>query len=235
MNTKIQILRTSQEIVDHTIQTRISVRAFLPTPIPKELILEIMEVAKRAPSSLNMQPWHVYVLTGSAKEALSEEILGIFNNPEELKKHTEEYLYYPEQVVEPYDSRKRQWGAQFYGLMGIEKGDEQKQEQHLRNFKFFDAPVGIFFVANRAMGSGSFFDSGMFVQNIMLAAQVRGLGTCPQVSFNKFHKIIAKHLNLSDDQRIICGMSMGYPDNDKIENTFKSERESAENFTYFID
>ena len=166
----------------------------------------------------------------------SDDILAALANPELLKEHTEEYSYYPSKWVDPYISRRRKVGFDLYGLLGIGKEDKDKmQAQGARNFQFFDAPVGIFFAIDRVMQRGSWLDYGMFIQNVMLAAKARGLDTCPQVAFTQFHKIIAKHLGLRPEQQLVCGMSLGYADMSKIENTLVTEREPAQNFTQFIE
>ena len=223
------------KIVDDNISSRRSIRAFLPKEVSKELILEIMNVAARAPSGTNTQPWQVHVLTGDKKKALSDEIVQTFLDPEAAKQHTEEYNYYPAQWVEPYIGRRRKVGFDLYGLLGIGKEDKAKmQQQHARNYQFFDAPVGIFFTIDRVMQQGSWFDYGMFVQNVMLAAKARGLDTCPQAAFTQFHKIIGRHLGLHENQQLICGMSLGYADLSKPENQLVTVREPAETFTRFL-
>jgi nitroreductase len=109
------------------------------------------------------------------------------------------------------------------------------QAQTARNYTFFDAPVGIFFVIDRVMQQGSWLDYGMFIQNVMLSAKARGLDTCPQAAFTQFHRVIAKHLDLKPEQQLVCGMSLGYADTTKIENTLITERAPAESFTHFIE
>jgi nitroreductase len=163
-----------QRLVDETIDSRRSVRAFLPTPVPRETLEEILRIASRAPSGTNVQPWKVYVLTGSAKEQLSQKILAAYNDPEEAQTHTEEYPYYPAKWVSPYIDRRRKVGLDLYGLLDIKKGDAARMHaQHGRNYTFFDAPVGLIFTIDRIMQQGSWFDYGMFVQTIMLAAPGR--------------------------------------------------------------
>ena len=224
------------KIVDDNIKSRRSIRAFLPTEVPKSLILELLDVAARAPSGTNTQPWQVYVVTGAKKEAISSEIVKTFMDPVAVKEHVEEYNYYPAKWIDPYISRRRKVGFDLYGLLGLGKDDKEKMQlQHARNYTFFDAPVGLFFTIDRVMQQGSWFDYGMFVQNVMLAAKARGLDTCPQAAFTQFHKIIAKHLDLKPEQQLVCGMSLGYADMSKIENTLVTEREPAQNFTQFIE
>lgn len=224
------------KVVDDNIKSRRSIRAFLPKPVAKQEILELLEVAGRAPSGTNIQPWQVFVVTGDKKQAISDEIIQISNDPEAFKEHTEEYNYYPSTWIDPYISRRRKVGLDLYSLLGIAKGDKEKmQAQNNRNYLFFDAPVGIFFVIDRVMQQGSWLDYGMFIQNVMLAAKARGLDTCPQAAFTQFHRVIAKHLNLKPEQQLVCGMSLGYADLSKVENTLVTERVPAEGFTHFVE
>ncbi|QWD79097.1 nitroreductase [Polynucleobacter sp. MWH-Spelu-300-X4] len=223
------------KIVDDNIKARRSIRAFLPTEIPESTILDLLDVAARAPSGTNTQPWQVYVVTGEKKKMISADIMKAFMDPVAIKDHEEEYSYYPAKWVDPYISRRRKVGFDLYGLLGLGKDDKEKmQAQHARNYQFFDAPVGIFFTIDRVMQQGSWLDYGMFIQSVMLAAKARGLDTCPQAAFTQFHKIIAKHLDLKPEQQVVCGMSLGFADNSKIENTLITEREPAKNFTHFV-
>ncbi|GBG03435.1 nitroreductase [Azospira sp. I13] len=225
----------TQRIVDDVIQSRRSVRAFLPTPVPQEALKDLLQVAARAPSGTNVQPWKVYVLTGEAKEALSNKILAAFNDPEEAQTHTEEYPYYPAKWISPYIERRRKVGLDLYSLLGIQKGDGARmQEQHGRNYKFFDAPVGLIFTIDRIMQQGSWFDYGMFVQTVMLAARARGLDTCPQAAFTQFHRIIEEQLNLPENEMVVCGMALGYADESKPENQLRTERAPLEDWVKFI-
>ena len=225
-----------QRLVDETIDSRRSVRAFLPTPVPRETLEEILRIASRAPSGTNVQPWKVYVLTGSAKEQLSQKILAAYNDPEEAQTHTEEYPYYPAKWVSPYINRRRKVGLDLYGLLDIKKGDAARMHaQHGRNYTFFDAPVGLIFTIDRIMQQGSWFDYGMFVQTIMLAARARGLDTCPQAAFTQFHRIIGEQLNLPENEMVVCGMALGYADESKPENKLRTERAPLEEWVRFCD
>jgi nitroreductase len=224
------------QVVDHAIATRQSIRAFLPKAVPRATIDEILQLAARAPSGTNTQPWKATVLTGAAKQRLSDAILAVYNDPDQRKQHTEEYAYYPTQWVDPYLARRRKIGWDLYGLLGIGRADKAKMHaQHGRNYVFFDAPVGIIFTIDRIMEQGSWLDFGMFLQNVMIAARARGLDTCPQAAFTPFHRIIAHELKLADNEMVVCGMSLGYADMTKIENTLTTERESVSAFARFID
>ena len=225
-----------QAAVDAAITSRRSIRAFLPTPVAREDIEAIMEVAARAPSGTNTQPWKAYVLTGAMKEALSARILAVYADPEQNKLHTEEYAYYPREWVSPYIDRRRKVGWDLYALLGLTRENKAGMAaQHGRNFAFFDAPVGIIFTIDRIMEQGSWLDYGMFLQNVMVAARGRGLDTCPQAAFTQYHRIIAEVLGLPASETVVCGMSLGYADHGKIENTLVTEREPVANFVKFME
>ena len=220
--------------VDEAITSRHSIRAYLPKPVPRATITDILQVAARAPSGTNTQPWKVHVLTGAAKDGLSAAIKAAFDDPAERATHSEEYAYYPTQWQSPYIDRRRKVGWDLYGLLGIGKTDKARMHaQHGRNYLFFDAPVGLIFTIDRVMQQGSWLDYGMFLQNIMVAARARGLDTCPQAAFTQFHRIIERQLGLGADEMVVCGMSLGFADPAAIENTLVTEREPVEGFTRF--
>jgi nitroreductase len=222
--------------VDAAITTRRSLRAFLPTSVPRETIEDILAVASRSPSGTNTQPWKVYVLTGDAKTALSRKIMAAHDDPAERATHTEEYAYYPTEWKSPFVDRRRKVGWDLYGLLGIAKTDKARMHaQHGRNYDFFDAPVGLMFTIDRIMRQGSWLDYGMFLQSIMVAARGRGLDTCPQAAFMQFHRIITEHIGAPDNEQVVCGMSLGYADPDAIENTLVTERDPVSSFTRFIE
>lgn len=231
-------LKTNTEstaAVDAAIRTRRSVRAFLPTPVPNSVVEDILQVASRAPSGTNTQPWQVHVLTGEAKQGLSDEIGAAYDDPLERAKHTEEYAYYPTEWRSPYIDRRRKVGWDLYSLLGIGKADKERMHaQHRRNYQFFGAPVGLMFSIERVLQQGSWLDYGMFLQNIMVAARGRGLDTCPQAAFMQFHRIISSHLALPETHMVVCGMSLGWADPDAIENTLVTEREPVKGFVRFL-
>ena len=222
--------------VEAAITSRRSIRAFLPTPVPRETVERILDVASRAPSGTNTQPWKVHVLTGAAKERLSRAVRAAYDDPAERARHTEEYAYYPTQWVSPYVDRRRKVGWDLYGLLGIGKADKARMhEQHGRNYAFFDAPVGLIFTIDRVMQQGSWLDYGMFLQNVMVAARARGLDTCPQAAFTQFHRVIERELVLPPSEMVVCGMSLGYADTSRVENTLQTEREPIDGFAHFLE
>jgi len=222
--------------VDAAITSRHSMRAFLPTPVPRGTVEDILRVASHAPSGTNTQPWQVHVLMGAAKQRLSDRILAIYGNPAELAEHREEYDYYPKEWASPYLDRRRKVGWDLYGLLGIAKADKAAMHaQHGRNYRFFDAPVGLIFSIDRVMRQGSWLDYGMFLQSVMVAARARGLHTCPQAAFTQFHRLIAEELAFKPEQMLVCGMALGYADPSAVENTLVTERAAVGEFTCFLD
>jgi len=222
--------------VDWAITSRRSVRAFLPTPVPREEIEAILAVASRAPSGTNIQPWKVHVLTGEAQARLTRELLAAHADPDVAATHREEWAYYPREWASPYLERRRKIGLDLYGLLGIGKADRARmQAQFGRNYAFFGAPVGLVFVIDRIMQQGSFLDYGMFLQSIMVAARARGLDTCPQAAFMQYHRLIAAQLGLADTEQVVCGMSLGHADPSAPENALETTRAPVAEFTAFHD
>ncbi len=226
--------------VDAAIQSRFSARAFLPKPVTRETIEGILQVASRAASGTNTQPWKTYVLQGASRDSLVQKVCtahdAIRDNPALAAEHKEEYDYYPEKWVSPYIDRRRENGWSLYGLLGITKADKDKMHaQHQRNYQFFDAPVGLMFTLDRVMGRGSLVDYGMFLQSIMVAARARGLHTCPQAAWNGFAKIILPHIGAGPDEMLVCGMSLGFADESAPVNSFHTPREPVEQFTRWLE
>lgn len=222
--------------VEEAIRSRRSVRAFLPTPVPRATVEEILGLAARAASGTNIQPWHVHVLTGERKAALSARILQAFDDPEESARHQAEFPIYPSEWIPPYIDRRRKVGWDLYGLLGIGKGDRARTHaQHARNYAFFGAPVGMIFTIHRVLGYAAWIDYGMFLQNLMIAARGRGLHTCPQFAFAQFHELIKDGIGLPPEQKVLCGMSLGYEDTSAIENSLRTERAPLGEWVDFHD
>jgi nitroreductase len=218
--------------VDVAITSRHSVRAFLDTPVPLALVTHLLEVAARAPSGTNMQPWRVHVLAGAARDAFCTALHDAFMA--RITDDASEWQYYPHPLFEPYISRRRKVGWDLYGLLGLGRGDREKiRRQHARNFLFFGAPVGMICTIDRRLMIGSWLDYGMFLQNITIAARGHGLHTCPQAIFSEYPRTIRKLLGLSDEEVIVCGMALGHIDPTAPENTLITDREPVEGFATF--
>ena len=226
--------------VKEAIDTRMSARAFTQQAVPRELIAELLAQASRAPSGTNTQPWKVYVLQGHSRDSLVEKVCAAHDevraHPEKAANYREPYDYYPEKWVSPFIDRRRENGWSLYGLLGITKGDKDKMHaQHQRNYRFFDAPVGLMFTLDKVMGRGSLVDYGMFLQTLMLAARGMGLHTCPQAAWNGFGSIILPHIGAGDNEMLVCGMALGYADESQIVNTFRTPRETVASFTQWLE
>ena len=231
---------TSPSAVDAAITSRMSVRAFTSQPVDRAAIEHILQVASRAPSGTNCQPWRVYVLQGAKQAQLVEQVCtahdAIRADPALAADYVEEYDYYPQKWVSPYIDRRRENGWGLYGLLGIGKADKDKMHaQHQRNFRFFDAPVGLMFTVDRVLGRGSLVDYGAFLQNIMVAARGQGLHTCPQAAWNGFAKIILPHIGAGADEMLVCGMALGHADASAVVNTFHTPRVPAQDFTTWLE
>ena len=214
------------------IKTRKSIRAFTEQNVSKETVEEILSIAQRSPSGTNTQPWHVHVCSGDVKKAISDDVLALAAAGKSTP--YQQYDYYPGEWKDIHRDRRRGVGWSLYGLLGIKKGDrEASARQGARNFKFFDAPVGLFVTTDAYLGRGSWSDTGMYIQTIMLAARGFGLHTCAQAAWIQYQEPIFRHLEIPQDQVLVSGMSLGYADPDAIENTLVSERESLENVARF--
>jgi len=210
---------------------RHSIRRFLPDPVAEETVRAILEGASRAPSGTNTQPWKVRVVTGAARDRVSDAVLKAAAAGE---RH-EEYAYAPSPIKEPYLARRRAVGYALYSLYGIDRKDfPARQAAALRNYAFFGAPVGLFFSMDREMLYGSWLDVGMFMQNVMVLARAHGLETCPQQAWCEFAPAARAALEMPEDEILISGMAMGLPAPDAPENTLVSEREPVDGFATFL-
>ncbi len=226
--------------VDEAITSRRSTRAFTQAPVPRETIVQMLEVASRAASGTNTQPWKVYVLQGNSRDALVGKVCAAHDavraNPELAKDYVEAYAYYPTKWTSPYIERRRENGWGLYSLLGIGKGDKDKMHaQHQGNYRFFDAPVGLMFTIDRVLERGSLVDYGMFLEALMVAARGRGLHTCPQAAWNGFAKIILPHIGAGPDEMLVCGMALGFADDNAHVNTYRSPREPVAGFTQWLE
>lgn len=215
------------------LHARRSIRGFLPDPVDRRLVEAVLADAARSPSASNTQPWKVHVCASEVRDQLSRALLEAHAAGGE--DHAEEYAYYPTQWQDPYLARRRKIGKDLYGLLGIAKGDtEAMARQYGRNYEFFGAPVGLFFTLDRALeGQAAWLDLGMYLHGVMLAALGHGLATCPQQAFARYHRIVRAQLGIAASEIVVCGMAMGYPDEDEPANRLSTVREPVSGFARF--
>jgi nitroreductase len=189
------VVQIAQNRIDEIIAGRFACREFSDAPVTRRAIEEILRVARFAPSGANIQPWHVYVLAGVAQKRVSAALLGAHKTSRD--EHVSEYKYYASELPEPYLNRRQEFGRLFYGSLGIAQADaDARNKQTAKNYAFFGAPVGLIVTIDRRLEVGSWLDLGMFVQNVMLVAAGRGLQSCPQETFAKYHKILRPLLSI---------------------------------------
>ncbi len=214
------------------IKGRRSVRRFLSTPVPDETVRAILEVAARAPSGTNSQPWQVTVVTGGARKRVCDAV----TEAAKAGKRTPEYDYAPQPWPDVYRARARKIGFDLYALYGVKREDMAgRAAAAMRNFTFFNAPVGLFFHMPRLLRYGSWLDSGMFLQNVMVAARDFGLETCPQEAWCSYGAALRQALPaIPAENVILSGMALGYEDKAAPENTLVTERAELEDFATFL-
>ena len=217
--------------VSDALQRRISTRAFLPTPISESEVRSLLDTARWSPSGGNLQPWKVIAVSGAAREAV---IALAKNYPGMFPAEDGDQPIYPANLWEPYRSRRYKVGEDMYGLMGIPREDKAARLKWLgRNFEFFGAPVGIFFVIDRRMGHGQWAHLGMFMQSLALAATERGLATCFQEFWGTLRKTLGTHFQLPEHEMLYCGMALGYADDSAAVNGLRTERAPVDEFAQF--
>lgn len=218
--------------VADAIAGRRSVRAFLSTPVERATVRQILEIASRAPSGTNIQPWQVHVVSGAARDRIAAAGRAAAaaggNEPE--------YAYLAAELREPWLSRRRAIGYALYEACGIARDDYAARKQAmLRNYDFFGAPIGLFFCTHRGHGLGAWLDCGMFMQNVMVAARHFGLETCPQQAWCDVGAVVHRELGIPDTQIVLSGMALGFEDREAAINALRSSREPIEAFTHWHD
>lgn len=216
--------------VSEAVRRRMSVRAFKSDPVPLDLVLQIIDQARRSPSAGNLQPWHVYVVTGARMKALKELIAQRFaENPagEPL-----EFNSYPRSLWEPLRSRRFEAGRLRYEAFGFDNKDGNGLvELQRQNFSFFGAPVGLFFYLDRRVGPPQWADLGMFLMTVMLLAVDNGLDTCPQQVWGNWNATLTEFLAAPREHMLFCGMSLGFRNEEHPCNSARTERAPASSFT----
>jgi len=219
--------------VDDAINSRQSVRAFLPTPVDRATVERLLRLAARSASGSNIQPWRVRVIAGDVKERLTGAIFDAVAR-DGFEPYQREWNYYPVNWREPFLGRRRKIGWDMYSLLGVAKGDfEGTQRARMRNYEFFGAPVGMIFTLDEDLEIGSWLDLGIYLGALMIAARGHGLHTCPQAAFADFHKIIRPILNVGEKEIIVCGVALGHIDPHAPVNKLVTERAPLSDYASF--
>jgi nitroreductase len=206
--------------VTEAVQRRISVRAFKPDPVPGDVLREILTLAHQAPSGGNLQPWRIYALAGEELAAFKAKVAARIGAPDEP-----EYDVYPADLWEPFRTRRFQSGEDLYATIGIPREDKPARlRQFANNAAFFGAPVGLFFCLERKLGPPQWSDVGMYMQTLMLLAVERGLDTCAQEFWSRYHGVASEFLNLPPELMVFSGMALGYRDEAHPINSLKTRR-----------
>ena len=215
--------------LDDAIRERRSVRGFLPTPVPREALEEVLQLAQQAPSNCNVQPWRVYIASGDCLAKLRSALVGAATTG------ASPVMVTPvDEFVGPYRDKQVACAVELYQKMGIAREDRGgRLKASLRNFEFFDAPHVAYVCMAKSFGIGVALDVGMYVQTLMLAMQSRGISTCAQAALRSFPELVAEHLGIPDDEQILCGLSLGYEDATVPANQTRQPRDPISGNVFF--
>ena len=215
--------------LDGTIRERRSVRGFLPKPVPRDVLEEVLTLAQHAPSNCNVQPWRVYIASGDTLDKLRAALI------EAVTDGASSLMVTPiDEFLGGYREKQVACAVELYGKMGIARDDRAgRLKASLRNFEFFDAPHVAYVCMAKSFGIGVALDVGMYVQTLMLAMQSRGLGSCAQAALRAFPEIVGEHLGIPDDEQILCGLSFGYEDSTVPANQTRQPRDPIASNVFF--
>ncbi|MFD4669547.1 nitroreductase [Lentzea sp. NPDC058450] len=211
------------EALDRLLVERWTCRQFLPAPVPRSTIEQVLTLAQRTPSWCNTQPWQVVITEGEGTERLRTRLLAHLRDNPGLPDFP-----FPAQYTGVYQERRRECGKQLYGSLGIERGDhEGAARQMMRNFALFDAPHVAIITTEADLGVYGAIDCGLYLNSFLLAAQSLGIATAPQAALAGYSGFLRDHFALPDSRRVVVGVSFGYPDTAHPANSFRTSRADA--------
>jgi len=220
--------------VAEAVDSRLSCRWFLDKPVEPATVRDLIESAARAASGGNLQPWHIYALSGAPLAELKQKVAS-FIAGRDARHIPAEYPIYPEEMWEPYKGRRDYHGVQLYGALGIDRGDAAARlKQYERNLIFFNAPVALFVGIERRLGPGQWADLGGYIHTLMYLARGFGLDTCAQESWARMHQIVKPFVGMPAEQILFCAVAIGYGDRAHPANSFRSPRAELDEFCTFI-
>lgn len=219
------------EVVERLLAARYSCRAFKPDPVPRATIERMLSVAQKTASWCNSQPWQVAIFSGNAARAFGEDM---YKAASERAPPVTDFPF-PREYHGVYLDRRRESGYQLYNALGIQRGDKAAyNKQMLENFRFFGAPHVAIITTDDALGVYGAIDCGAYVGNFMTAAQSLGIATIPQAALAGHADVVRKHLGVGDDRRMVCGISFGFPDEEHLANSYRTNRAALPEAATFI-
>ncbi|MCG8411294.1 MAG: nitroreductase [Bacteroidales bacterium] len=223
--------------VSEVIKERYSCRKFLNKEVDKELLFECIELGKQAPSSKNTQPWKICVVKGNPLKLLVDDLV---KAAKEKQPFSPDYSFEPKKLPEIQQQRAKKCGHDLFKLKGVGRDDMIKRNAHmLENFEFFGAPVVIFAYLDKSIqgdcSKGMYLDAGLFIQNLWLSIRNSGLEACVLYSVLLYSPLIRKYTMIPENTEIICAMAVGYPDNEAVVTTFRTEKMELSEFVTYIE
>jgi nitroreductase len=214
------------------INTRHSIRAFKSDPISRDVLNKILQAVSNSPSYTNTQPWEVFMVMGKKKDELGRKLLELAR----AKAPTRPDLPIPKGWPTALEERSREHGARRLATLGVARGDEVGRERlRLMNFEFYGAPCAAFLFIDGSLGEWSIFDMGLFAQNLILAAHALGVESCLQASVTNYAPEIKKFLGIAESKKLVICISLGYPDEKAILNTYRSLKQKPDDFTKWVE
>jgi len=219
------------DVLEGLLAARYSCRAYMPDPVPRAVIERIVVAAQRTASWCNSQPWHATIMSGTETERFRRVMYDTAASGAEAAPD----FPWPREYLGVYLARRRESGFQLYDAVGIAKGDKMAAaKQALENFNFFGAPHVAIITTTEPLGVYGAVDCGAYVGNFMLAAQALGIGSIAQAALARRSDVVRTHLKLADDERVVCGISFGYPKHDHIINSYRTSRAPLSQAVTFI-
>lgn len=221
--------------VTEALETRLSIRDFLPTPVPGAVIRRVLATASRAPSGGNLQPWHIDVVAGARldelKTLMQRRLAEVAAGD---RSEVPEYDIYPKELVAPYRDYRFKIGEDMYARLGIPREDKaERLKWFARNYQFFGAPMALFCSVDRRMGPPQWSDMGMFLQSVMLLLREEGLDSCAQECWAVYPKTIGNFIGIPAERMLFTGMAIGQRNPEHPLNALRSQRAPVDTFAHF--
>ena len=214
-----------------TVSGRYSVRGFKPESVPREILQRILETAQRAPSWCNVQPWRVWLVSGSARNRLVAAVTSAAAEGQMAPDFP-----FPGQYPEPYDDRRRDCGRRLYRAMGIERHDhDRRYAAWMRNYQAFGAPHVAIVGVDRRLAPYGIVDVGCWLSTLLYLLRAEGIGACPQASLAACPAALRGVLSIPEEVGILCGISIGYEDTAVVANACRTSREPLGRDVCFVD